>query len=459
VRDLIVFLAVMGSLPYCFRKPYFGLVVFSWLAYMRVQDLCWGFARPQRFSFYVAIAMFLGFLLFERGRFFAADLRNWLMVALAVLVSVSVALTRYEITERVINFYVDFLKILAVAMLTTALVNTQERLRILVWTVALSFGFFGIKSGLWGVLTGGARPILRGPGGLLQDNNDFSLALTMNIPFLFYLGLSEPQKWMRRGMIAAMGLTIVTIVLTHSRGGFLAMSATLAVITWRSRNRVIGFTLAGIALLLFLLLLPQGARERLGTLKKVQDDSSAQARLKSWGIALQMIRDNPVTGVGFQNYRSAYGKYDPSPVLVGGQVLTFVAHNSYLQIAAESGLPALGVYLTLIGSSFLLLRRIRLLALARFHTGWILNYVRMFEASLAGFVIGAIFINRAHFDFIYHLIAIIVAFAMLARRELVSEEAYPLRRAPVATLSAGRGFSAARIPQRSGVPLGSPRGG
>ncbi len=51
MRDLIVFGTVILLLPTAFRKPFIGLLLFSWLAYMRPQDLCWGYARAMRFSF------------------------------------------------------------------------------------------------------------------------------------------------------------------------------------------------------------------------------------------------------------------------------------------------------------------------------------------------------------------------------------------------------------------------
>lgn len=426
-RDLIVTLVVFGSIPYAFRRPFIGLVVFSWLAYMRVQDLCWGPARTMRFSYFIAVAMFSGFVIFERKKFITPDVRVYMMLLLGVLVSISVFATRYQVSPYVIQYYLEFLKIIAVSIFTVAVVDSSEKLRILIWTIALSLGFFGVKSGLWGILTGGGSQILRGPGGMLGDNNDFSLALTMNLPFLFYLGLSEKNIWVRRGLIAAMGLSCLTVLLTHSRGGFLAMSVTLALMTWRSRNRFIGFGLAGVAAILFIFFAPAGVKERLSSIKKYDEDSSAQARLHTWGIALKMIGANPLFGVGFRNFQAAYPVYDPQPLRQKGTEVIFVAHNSYLQLSAESGVPALATYLLLFGSSLYALRRIRNTALARYETGWILNYVRMFEASLVGFLVGAIFLNRGHFDFAYHIISIVIAFGIVASREMEQQNKYPMR--------------------------------
>lgn len=456
MRDYLVTAIVVGMLPWSFRQPFIGVLVFSWLAYMRVQNLCFGFAQFQRFSLYVAVAMFAGFLIFERGRWFLKDKRNTLMIALGVLVTASLMASRWGVDERDVDYLLEFLKILAVAMFTSQLVNTWDRLRAICWVIALSLGFYGFKAGLFGILSGGASQILRGPGGLLADNNDFSLALTMNVPFLFYLGMTETRLWARRGLFATLALTIVTIVLTHSRGGFLAMCATLGLITWRSRNRVLGFALAIVAGVVFLLVAPADVMERLSSIKDYEADRSAQARLHTWAIAVDMVGKNPLLGVGFRNFREAYMVYDPSPLLKGGKTVAYVAHNSYLQISAESGIPALIVYLAIFASTFLLLRRVRIAAERRLYTTEIQSYVRMFEASLLGFLVGATFLNRAHFDLAYHVVGIAIAFAAMAFVELDSEESHPSRSGGgTAGVTSMRGFGS--LP-RVAVPLGS-RGG
>ena len=68
MRDLLVFGTVVLALPIAFRRPYLGLLLFSWLAYMRPQDLCWTFARDMRFSFFAGATMLAGWFVYESGR-------------------------------------------------------------------------------------------------------------------------------------------------------------------------------------------------------------------------------------------------------------------------------------------------------------------------------------------------------------------------------------------------------
>src|SRR5690606_24670261 len=238
LRDLFVFTVVIAALPYALRRPYIGLLLFSWLAYMRPQDLCWGFARAMRFSFLVAAAMVIGYFAYESGRrrFTRWDVRTVLMTALLGLVTISLLLAKDQ-GRYVMRYYFEFLKIILIALFTVGQVTDRRRLDGLLWTICLCFAFYGFKGGLFGVLTGGAR-ILRGPGGMLEDNNDFALALVMNLPLLFYLGRAHGNPWVKRACDVSMVLTAATVLLTHSRGAALAMVATLLVIAWRSGTLV-----------------------------------------------------------------------------------------------------------------------------------------------------------------------------------------------------------------------------
>jgi len=412
MRDLVFTALMLVVLPVCLRRPLIGLLTFSWLAYMRPQDLTWSFARAQRWSFLVAAVMLAGWLLSRERRPLVWNARTWAMVALVAVVGISLVFsvpTRMSVTHR----YVEFAKIIGIALFTTALVHKPEHLRMLVWVVALSFAFYGVKNGLAGILSGGS-PILQGPGGMLEDNNDFALALTMGLPMLVQIGASERNRVLRRGVYATVPLTVLTVILTHSRGGFLALSAMVLLLVWRSRNRAAAFAVLGVAALFALLFTPSSYVERIATIAQFKSDGSAMGRLAAWRTAINMALDHPLLGVGLAKFQAAYTDYASGLVYDS----TRVTHNAYLQIWAECGSIALLLYLFLIASTFASLLRIRSQARRLYSSSWILNYTAMFEAAMLAFVIGSAFLNRAHFDLFYHLVAVVICFEVIAVAEM-----------------------------------------
>src|SRR5688500_14334893 len=116
MRDLLVLAIVLAALPTSVRRPFFGLLVFSWLAYMRPQDLCWGFARSLRLSFVVGVAMIAGWWAYEQGkrRFAKWDTRSVLMGVLVLLVALSYAFARKH-DAYTNTYFLEYLKIVVIA--------------------------------------------------------------------------------------------------------------------------------------------------------------------------------------------------------------------------------------------------------------------------------------------------------------------------------------------------------
>ncbi len=444
MRDILVSILLLGLLPACFKRPLIGLLVFSWLAYMRVQDLTWGFARDMRWSYYVAILMFVGYLMHSRERWFVLEARTVLM--LLVLLMTTIGLFTSDPNADILSRYFEYVKIIGVAFFTTAVVTTRQHLRLMIWVIALSFGFYGVKTGIWVLATGGGK-ILQGPGGMLADNNDFAMALAMAVPMLFQVGMTETKKLVRRAFFIAVPLTILTIGATYSRGGFLSVSVAAMILVWRSRNRVVGILIGLLVAIIAVLAMPKEYKERLATIRNPSEEGSAAGRLRAWGVATNMAVANPILGVGFAQFRANWLKYceNPTPGERAGRTV-IVSHSSYFQIWAETGTPALVFYLTMIGWTFVRLLKVRRMAKRAYFSSWILEYCTLIEASLAAFVVGSAFLNRAQFDLLYHWIAVSIVFENIALREIADPRLTAGKKQGRALLRpvSARGFDAAR---------------
>lgn len=422
MRDLFVFVLFVVLLPACFFRPWVGVMVFSWLAYNRTQDLTWGFARGLPISQTVAMAMTAGWIVWEFRPLLRRDVRLWSMIALIVLVGLSIAANtvRWGVQG---SRYSELIKIIYVALLTGALCINRARLRAAMFVVCLALGFYGVKNAIWFMLGQGTGV---GPGGMLKDNNDFALAMVMNLPLLWYLaddvGDLRHARAARLAMRVAFFMTMFTVMSTGSRGGFLAMGVVLSVMALKTRWKLPALLAMGLAGLIGLLIAPPEYLERLSTITEAKDES-IMGRIISWKVSLEMVKDKPLLGIGFKNMVYEYQRYVQNVPLPAGMeaIPSRVAHNSYLQVWAETGSIALLVFLFMVGSTILLARRIARRARGSYDA-WIVPYANSIEVCFYGYLAGAMFLNRAHFDLLYQLVAVGSAMPLILVAERAAQQ-------------------------------------
>ena len=169
LRDILVALFILGSLPICFRRPFVGLLLFSVLAYMRLQDLTWGFAREQRWSLLVATVMVGGWFAAREKYPPVLSLRTGLLAFLVVWIGLGHFFAHGDAPIEWVG-YIEYAKIVFIAIFTTALVRTREQLRIVLWVIAMSFAFYGVMDGVQGILRGGALYIINFEADLFSGN-------------------------------------------------------------------------------------------------------------------------------------------------------------------------------------------------------------------------------------------------------------------------------------------------
>ena len=179
------------------------------------------------------------------------------------------------------------------------------------------------------------------------------------------------------------------IMVTFSRGAYIGCAfGGLAITFFKSK-----FLFLIIALLLFFTLLnpsflPKGIRNRMGStfydekvastsLEEIKDES-AQVRIELWKGAIAMTKDRPIFGYGYGTFPYVIGNYVPG-------LSNFDAHNTYLILAAEMGIPALLIFLLIL---FIMIKNARWLYLKSKD-----KFVRAFALGMLGCLFGLVMVN------------------------------------------------------------------
>ena len=157
LRDLVLTLLLVGGLPFAFKRPYFGAVVFAWLGIMNPHRMTWGFAYDVSWAQMYAIATLLGLVVtkeraiadsFWRYRFVLAYVA-WTCITTVFAIEQGSAWTKL----------IEILKVQTMCFVTLCLLTTRARVEILAAVATLSIAFFGVKGGLFSLRGGGAHRV------------------------------------------------------------------------------------------------------------------------------------------------------------------------------------------------------------------------------------------------------------------------------------------------------------
>lgn len=260
----------------------------------------------------------------------------------------------------------DLVSFIAVVGLLIVLLDTPVWLRRAAWAVVSGIGVLAVLAILQ-QLTGSFSSSYGGLAGVLPDGdtvrsagplnpNTFGQVLATSAVLAFYLACMATR---RSGRLLAGGIAVACtagMVYSQSRAALVALAiGALAIGALRGvRLRVLALA-ATAAVVLGLLTLPQPLVQRVGALADIVttdpvalQDTALRGRAAENLAALRMWTDNPLVGVGPDNFETRYLGYsaaigiDPRPQERG-------AHNLYLESLAETGVLGALAFFSILG--------------------------------------------------------------------------------------------------------------
>jgi len=210
--------------------------------------------------------------------------------------------------------------------------------------------------------------------GPLNDRQFMGAFLGLTLPVVVGIAAGTKNRvWKISAQFAGV-MVAIALLLTGCRsswiGAAVAMVAfvSLSVLfVWKAQGLarkkhelVIAPVLALVALGLFLTMNPAASQfitERGSSLATASSDDSWKDRVELMEVAGRMVQARPYTGFGPGAYELAQVPFNPnsrheSVIRQMGVTLSESPHNTYLQIAAETGVPGLVLFLGILGSFF-----------------------------------------------------------------------------------------------------------
>lgn len=381
----------------------------------------------------VAVGGCVSGILASRGRRVVMDrvLGCMVLYALAMLLS-AVAAVDADATRRAAAVYA---REIAIAFVLLNLVRSMRGLRLAIRAIVAAGAVLaggamvGFTTGL--DLAGFAR-VYHGTiannevggrlSGVVGDPNIFGQILVLVLPFALYMAWNEQRSIVRGLGLATVGLLVLAVALTFSRGALLGLTFVLVACTARQRVQRLrhGIQLA-LVLLVIGFFVPHVYWDRLGNTMQFfggdwarsTSDASLSERWRLWRVGGLMLLDQPLTGIGMDNYGLRYQDFfrqiDPTlPCCPMG------AHMLLIRIAAETGLIGAALFMATVVLAIAGVRGARRqLSSSGLDERWVFDAI---ELGLLGYVTTSLFLDGQYMRTFW----IVVGLALVARQLMLA---------------------------------------
>lgn len=255
----------------------------------------------------------------------------------------------------------------------------------------------------------------------MYDRNDLALLFNILFPIVLWFGFVQKKTWPRVGFFLLAAALGFAVLMSQSRGGFLGMACVLSFLAVTQTQIPVRARVAPVLLMVVgLFFLPAEVKERLSTLTEISEDynvASPTGRIEIWKRGLGYIGEYPLLGVGLQNFVVAEETLAEARFQYARGWRGSVAHNSYIEIAAETGIPGLIFYLSMLVTAFFSLGR------------WKRRYRRfddpaarsliiladMLRASVVAFAAGAVFLSTFFLSSLVVLLGLVASYCIVSR--------------------------------------------
>jgi probable O-glycosylation ligase (exosortase A-associated) len=389
LRTIAFVLAMIVGIGAAASSRFGGLLFYLWFALFRPQEWVWIDVEAFRLSL-VAGSLFVVPCLLT-GVW--PNLTHPLSIGSLLFLATGFVAQLNAVDPATGWFWLTFMsRQIVVSLLLITVINTPRRFTIAIAVMSCSLAFHATKFGVGYLLRGGAQ-FNTDIGGAFGSTNEFALAAGRLMFLLIAAAQNIGIPWARLGMLTAVPFTMLGIISTFSRGGFLGVACAGLLLIVLQRRRAVALAAICVAVVLgyWFVPVPDTYINRINTIGTYEEvgDRSALGRLHYWRVAVLMVEAEPL-GVGLRNFEKNYNRFD---FLSGEFGTDRSVHSSYFQALAETGYIGGAVFAWLMAYAFWITLRVRKRSrmLSQNDSRFFFTSANALLASLTVFAIGGAF--------------------------------------------------------------------
>lgn len=382
-----------------------GIFLFTVFVFFRPYELIPGMGFLQSGAFIIAIATLLIYVPTQfstEGSLTMLSTEVKGVLAMVGFAIVTMPIARDPATAWA-TFNDPFIKAVLVFIMMVNVIRTRKRLMILMWlslAISIYISVTAINLYVKGEFKTEGYRVSIDLAGLFNNPNDLAIQLVTMIPLVVALALASKSLFKRLFFLAIGGIFLFGMLITFSRGAFLAFVAMSALMVWKlGYNERFKYSIIGaIVGVIFLAVAPgnYGLRVLSIIFPDLDPVGSAGQRRDGVMISIWVTIRNP-WGIGIGNSPS----YSPHGLQT---------HNSYTQVSSEIGVLGLAAYVIFMVSAFRKLSAIELTQRTNGERDWFYFMSIGLQGSLLAYMVSSFFGSIAYLWYIYYLVAYAVAF-------------------------------------------------
>jgi probable O-glycosylation ligase (exosortase A-associated) len=424
MRDLALSGVIVLLLALAIARPFAGVLAWSWISFMNPHRESWGFVQTMPWAMMTFLATVLGCVIAREPRRFPLNALTVLFVVFAVWITIT-SLAGIAPPERLWWMWDKVIKVIAGLLLTAAMLTERQRIDAMLWLIAISLGFYGVKGGIFTLLTGGKFIVLGPPESMIGDRNHLAVALLVGLPLMNYLRLQARYRIVRLVLLFAMAITLISAVGSQSRGALVTLAASAFVFWLRSRGKILSGTAIAVAIAAAIAFMPESWVQRMETIRNYQEDGSAMGRITIWMAALSLGLARPLLGTGFMGLHS-----QQIVDMVAPGVKARAGHSIWFEVIADHGFVGFAIWLGILASGIWYSLRIARYTKDKPDLRWAYDLARMSQVSIVAYMTGGSFLSLSYWDLFWTLLVILGATHALVTavvREPARAETLPAR--------------------------------
>ena len=405
MRDIVVLIFLTACIIAALKKPWWGALSLAVFSYLNPHAYAWGFVRSLPVYYVLFLVVTVSTIATKDKQPIPKDWRIPAFIFLWVYFIFTT--TQAPLQDIAWTKFWFICKIFIPFYFTWVLINTREKLYYLISTIGASIGVVAVKGGIFAIATAFGHRVYGPPNTQFEDNNLFAVAMLMAIPLLLVWEKELTKKWLKTGILISVPIIYAASLSSWSRGALLTMIALTLILISNSKRKFMTIPIVIVGIIAVIPAMPEEWFGRMHTLETYEEDLSAMSRIEAWTDGWNYALSHPFTGAGFDGWI---------------HVTMRDWHSSYIEMLAEHGFIAFGVWLSMVLGSVISLTSLARKAKRIEGMDWVIHYSSMVRASIICYMVGTAFLGLSYWDLIYHLVFISVLIKQFALREFSEKE-------------------------------------